>query len=305
MTYENFIQELIAHLTLRFSEDTTFHVKRILKNNNLSLDGLVISDPAVNISPTIYLSHFYDDYVGGEPISQICDELVACYEQHRLSDSIDISFFTDFTRVKNNIIFKLIHTQSNQELLEQIPSIPYYDLSIVFCYYMTFDENMVAPNDTNATILIRNEHLTYWDTSPKQLLALAMENAPELLPATVHHLPQLLTKICESPKDLGIPLDEIADQIPLYVLTNNQRFFGAGVMLYKDILAQCVAMLGEQFYMIPSSIHEVIVLPLSSDYDIEMLNEMVREVNHYHVAVDEVLSDHVYLYDAEKQAFVF
>lgn len=304
MTYETFIEELLADLTLRFPKDTSFHIRRILKNNSLSMDGLIITTPSVNISPTIYLSQYYEEYVAGNSISKICDDVVACYEQHKVTQSIDISFFTDFSQVRDNIIFKLIHTESNQELLQDVPHLPYYDLSIVFCYFLSDDACQVTSKESNATILIRNEHLAYWDQTADSLFALAKKNAPRLFPPQVQRLPELLTEIWEDWSDTDMSVEELSEQIPLYVLTNNSRFLGASVLLYENVLEQCAHHLGTRFYIIPSSIHEILILPLSTEYDVDTLNEMVREVNHFHVAVDEVLSDHVYLYDSKQQAFV-
>ncbi|MDD6194690.1 MAG: DUF5688 family protein [Lachnospiraceae bacterium] len=304
MTYENFIEELLADLTLRFPEKTEFQVKRILKNNGLSMDGLLITDPSINISPTIYLPQYYEEYIDGKSISNICDGLVACYERHKVSQSIDISFFTDFSQVRDNIIFKLIHTESNQELLMDVPHITYYDLSIVFCYYLPANTCQVTSEETNATILIRNEHLIHWDETAESLFILAKKNSPRLFPPQLQRLPELLTDIWgELPED-NISMEEVSEQIPLFVLTNQSRFFGAGVLLYDNILEQCAKKLGSRFYVIPSSIHEVLLLPFSQDIHEEDLNEMVQEVNCHHVAIDEVLSDHVYLYDVERRAFI-
>lgn len=305
MTYENFIEELLADLALRFPEDTGFLIKRILKNNSLSMDGLLITDPSINISPTIYLPRYYEDYIGGKSISNICDELVTCYEKYKVSQSIDISFFTDFSRVKDNIILKLIHTESNGELLQGIPHITYYDLSVVFCYYVPANTCAVASEETNATILIRNEHIACWNETAESLFALAKENSPRLFPPQMQRLPELLAEIWGDLPEEDTAMDDLSEQIPLYVLTNRSRFFGAGALLYEGMLEQCAKKLGSRFYVIPSSIHEVLLLPLSQDIYEEDLNEMIQEVNCHHVAIDEVLSDHVYLYDSQEHSFTF
>lgn len=304
MTYENFLHEVVADLTLRFPEDTEFLVKRILKNNSQSMDGLLITTPSVNISPTIYLKEYYEAYLDGQSISDICDGLVACYEKHKVSESIDISFFMDFSRVRDNIILKLIHTESNRELLQDVPHIPYYDLSVVFCYYVPANTCEVASEDTNATILIRNEHLSHWNETAESLFSLAKENSPRLFPPQIQPLPQLLAEIWGEFPEEDTAMEDISEQIPLYILTNRSRFFGAGVLLYDNILEQCAQTLGPRFYVIPSSIHEVLLLPCTRDVGRSDLNEMVKEVNAHHVAPEEVLSHHVYLYDMAENAFI-
>ena len=98
MTYESFKQELIQMLSVHLSADTSFQVQQILKNNGLRLDGLSISTPEVNISPTIYLNYYYEQYQSGTSLDSIADKILACYHRYRMEESIDLSFFENFCK---------------------------------------------------------------------------------------------------------------------------------------------------------------------------------------------------------------
>lgn len=92
-----------------------------------------------------------------------------------------------------------------------------------------------------------------------------------------------------------VPCDTL--EPPIYVLTNQLKFFGASVLLYRDILKKCSDLFKDDFYLIPSSIHEVIALPKELVSSRENLNALIQEVNREHVAPEEILSDHFYFYN--------
>ena len=95
--------------------------------------------------------------------------------------------------------------------------------------------------------------------------------------------------------------DIIEEEIPLFVMSNGDYMNGASVILYKDVLRDFAKYMEYDLYILPSSIHEVIIL-LDNEYAKapEELARMVRETNRIVVDREEILSDHVYYYDREK-----
>ena len=89
------------------------------------------------------------------------------------------------------------------------------------------------------------------------------------------------------------------DICPMYVATNSKKLNGACVMIYDGLLRDFARKVGRSFYIIPSSIHEVILIPDTLDMDIRYMKAMVKEVNGTEVALEEVLSDNVYRYDID------
>ena len=115
MTYEIFKEELISLLEERMEADWSLDVRPVLKNNDLWLDGLSILQSSVNISPTIYLNTCYDYYLQGTTIEEVADNVFANLMGNQMQENVDLSFLTDFAKVQEHIIFKLISMKQNQE----------------------------------------------------------------------------------------------------------------------------------------------------------------------------------------------
>lgn len=287
MTYEIFKDTLYSELSAYFPPDTTISYHSVPKNNHVILDALTILESGFNIAPTIYIQQYYEKLKEGTSFSDVFKQILDTYHQYRPMENIDTSFFSDFEHVKSNIVYKLIHYEQNKELLSNIPHIPFLDLAIVFYY-------LVATTDCGtATILIQNPHLQFWNTDTETLYALAKENTPSLLSPCFEKLTNILSEMM----DEFPPEKEELFSLPMYVLTNKNRFLGAGCILYDNLLANWANKLSCDFYIIPSSIHEVLVIPADDSMTKEYFGEMIQEVNTTQLSPEEVLSDHVYFYD--------
>lgn len=145
--------------------------------------------------------------------------------------------------------------------------------------------------------LVTNRNLQELGISMKQFQEDALAAASE------NH-PVQLTTIEEA---LGMPADILPEKDPgepqLYVASNDRMQLGAGVLAYPGFLDQAAERLGGDFYVLPSSIHEVLLLPDHQDMTIADLNGIVRSVNAQEVAPEERLSDHVYHYDSREKVF--
>lgn len=300
MTYNFFKETLVAELKGYFPPDTTISIYTIPRNNRVSVDGLTILESGYNIAPTIYIQEYYKKLQKGRSFSEVFSLILEAYYQYRPTENIDTSFFQDFTHVKKRIVYKLIHYERNKALLEKIPYIPFLDLAMVFYC-------LISSNDSGtATILIHNEHLKLWHTDLKTLEQLARQNTPLLLPACLEQLSNMLDsldtdhrrELSELSMELGGPFDlDAYSAVPMYILTNKIRFLGASCLLYETPLADFAREQNSDLYLIPSSIHEILLVPAKSRMTRESFNEMIREVNSTQLAPEEILSDHVYYYD--------
>lgn len=288
MTYQQFLTEIQTQLNPLLHSDVTIQLQKIRKNNGITLDGLTILQKGCNISPTIYLNDYYKEYQAGTSLSHILLHIKEIYQTYRPNHSIDVTFFTDFENVRHRILFKLIHYQKNEELLKEIPHFRYLDFAVVFyCLLSTSAQG-------NATILIRSTHLSYWNISADDLYSCALENTPAQLPADFEPLMPLLHKLMPLPFPADIMEEE--SETPLYVLTNKAKLYGASCILYPNLLDSIADKLACDLYLIPSSIHEFLILPALPETCIQDLNAMIHEVNSTQVEEEEILSDHAYFY---------
>lgn len=284
MQYETFKYLIVEELHSHFEEPKKITIQKIKRNNGIKLDGLIILEKGMNIAPTIYLDYYFEKYQQGTSFSEIFEELLHDYEENRPLASVNVSFFTDFEQVKHQIVFKIINYNKNKELLTDIPYFHYLDLAIVFYCLVHSDAN------GNASILIHNQHLERWKIDKAQLLEMANENTPHLLKYDLKSMKSILS--AETNLD-------VSDMYPMYVLTNTSRLNGACCILYENLLQKIAERINSDYFILPSSIHEVILLPAKDRSAIVALSEMVKEVNTSEVSEDEILSDHAYFYSRE------
>lgn len=294
LTYDSFKEQLCVDFRKLFADGTQISISSFSHNNRNFLDGLTILEAGSNISPTIYLEEYYTRYVEGAALPDIEQQIYDYYQQHRARQNIDTSFFTCLDRVRPRIACKLVNYDKNRELLKEIPHFAYLDLAIVFYY--------LIPDDSrgNASILIYNSHLAYWNISKDALLLFAQTNTPSLLPwrcnSMAHLLFPTLDALPESEKQETLELLK-HEAIPMHVLTNCRCFLGACCILYPDVLKTISDGFGDNLILLPGSIHEFILVPSAFTEDPEELRKIVREVNLTAVAPEEILSDSIYLYD--------
>lgn len=291
MNYETFKSSAVTSIQNYFGEKTSVSLHPVMKNNNILLDGLFIQDQSLNITPAIYLNHYYEDYLSGKPFSSVLDDIVIAYQNNLPVENMDFSFFTDYDKIKYQIIYKLINYNQNQKILEDVPHYRFLDLAIVFCCYLP------DMPDGNATILIHNHHLGIWKISADLLYELAIKNTPILLPYEITGMEDALKKICPEFCLPDSESDGLTETPSMYVLTNTEKLYGASAMLYPDVISYFADSVNCDLYILPSSIHEVLLLPKKSDSDIIALNLIIQDVNASQVPKEEILSDHAYIFE--------
>ncbi len=299
MEFTNFTTLVRNEVEKRAGENYHVKLNDVVKNNGIILRGITLMQDDSNISPTIYLNPYYDAYENGETtLGTVIDEVIDTYERNKVNRSIDMRFFLDYDSVKTRITYKLINTEKNKELLNDIPHIPFHDLSIVFQCLIS------GERFGNATILIHNVHLQLWKVNARELYERAMENTPILQGYDVTDMNTVLEEMraFEEIEDTEYE-EDIQQQVPMYVLSNKSRVHGAACILYPDILKDFAAVVEKDLYVLPSSIHEVILLPAEGTEDSEQLKLMVHEINESQVEDEEVLSDSVYFYRRRDDAF--
>ena len=294
MEYNQFLSYIQSAIQDFMGSDATVSLHKVVKNNNLCLDGLTILPSGKNISPTIYLNSYYQDFLDGIPLCDIVRTILRLYENFPPIRDICPEQLQNFQAVRSRIAYRLSHFHSNRPLLKQIPHIPWLDLAIVF--FVLIDSSP----DEELTVTITREHLKLWHISEQQLFETAAHNTPLLYPSRCMALEQMIGELCcFDPDDSTCP--ESSPSLPMYILTNEKRVNGAACILYDHILQEFAVQTGGDFFVLPSSIHETILIPRHEHLKIEDLNAMVREINDTEVAPWDKLSDHVYCYHAGEQ----
>ena len=295
MEYKKFVCMVEEKLNLKLEGGMKASKYSVVKNNGMEKTGMILESDEYNIAPAIYLEEFFEQYQKGMSIDRIVNEILEFYEKVKVEEDYDVSQLSLYENVKKKVAFKLVNTEKNQQMLKEVPHIPLLDLSIVFYILVDVDEK------GSATIQIRNEHIENWNVNVEQLYKDEKLNVKCLIPARLMCMQHVIEKLCDISK--GEEKDLLKAKFPpenkefMYILTNSIHQFGAAVLAYPNILEMASRIIGEDFYLLPSSIHEVILIPKSKSPDLKDLNEMINEVNETQVQEEEVLSDHAYYYE--------
>ena len=302
MEFTSFTTLVREEVEKRAGESYKVRINDVRKNNGVILRGLTVMQDDSNISPTIYLNNYYEAYENGEAtLVNVVNDVMDTYYRNKVNQSVDMRYFMNYACVKEHIVYKLVNTEKNKELLEDIPHVEFLDLSVVF-------QCLVAKECFGtASILIHNAHIKLWDIPVMELFRAAKDNTQRILGYEIKGINDAIYEIMQEDEQEGFCFDgciaEFADSVPMYVLSNKSRVEGAACMIYPDLIKDFAEALGS-LYIIPSSIHELLLLPVTNANESQDIKNMIREINDTQVKMEEILSYSLYLFDKEKEKIV-
>lgn len=258
----------------------------VVKNNGLVLDGVIVRTPDDIVSPTIYLNDAANRvFDWEESVNSACDQLLNSIEQAQ-NEKLDVDLHSiNHENANCNIRATVINADKNKELLKQCPHELIEDLAIVCRCYVS----------DNASFIVKNEHLYLLQLSSSEALEIAKKNSINKDEYQIKNIAEVINEV------MGMDDDIMQDdmQPPIYVITNQSRCQGAaGIFINEELRQEVMDVIGEDYYVIPSSIHEVLVVGTST-IEKEDLKAMIMDVNENHVSQDEYLSDEPYVCRAD------
>ena len=299
MVYKQFQKAVLESLKERLGFEYHLTLTTITKNNGLTLDGICIGYKESLTAPTIYLKAFFDAYSRGKPFDLIINEMIEQYRTYQLPNPHSIETLFSKKPITDKIVYRLINKSANQTLLNDLPhlSFPDLDLSLIFC--LSVERN----HDHLLTTLIHKNHQKLFQLSTEDLYQAAKENTPRLFPSRIRSLQEVIKEIAGKSQDTEINEEEWSEFFnqtplspPMYVLTNSSGTYGAACLFYEGILKDFAACTGGDLIILPSSIHEVLIIPYSKHISYEELAETVLSINQQEVAKEDRLSNHIYHY---------
>lgn len=296
MNYEIF-KDVVAEKFMDFLPDEMqgryeLNVRKINKvNTEFDAISLIDKEKTNSVSPSLYINDMYKEYCQSEDLNAVLDRTVFMMVSHmKRAKSISL----DFKTARENIVFQLINTENNRELLKDIPSRQFNDLSFIYRWLVDINGEELG------SIIVTNDLAEKLQLTEEELYELASENTCKLLPATITPMNEVIRKLMVSD---GMPeemieamLPDIPEEDALWVIGNEKGINGAVSMLYGGLLADLADKLDSDLYVLPSSIHETIAVS-SHNFTPEELLTMVKEVNETQVLPEERLTDNVYFYD--------
>lgn len=295
--FSEFEKAVVENIRLVMGDDYLVKTHEVIKNNDNFLKAVVIKKQGNQISPSIYLEGFYEKYrESGVDIEEICDEIIRLYKSNCTNSCSDACNYEDYNFIKDKLCFKLVNAETNKQLLKEVPWFPYLDLAIVFYAIVEIDGV-----EGEGTILVRNNHLDLWGISREELLEVARMNTPKLMEADERTMQSI---ICDILKKKDVDTEEFMQLYGNYfdenmiVLSDKKMLFGASVLIYDGILEELSDRFNQDLCILPSSIHEIIVVPYNKE-DNDRLNSIVKSVNEQELTPCDVLSSHIYIFSRE------
>lgn len=284
MNYKQFIETVKVRISGLIGPDREVITKTILKVNDTKKIGILIKEEGNDLMPTIYLEEYFEMYEKGRDIDQIVDDIILLNATATIPEVKDMTTLMHFDNMKNKIMYRIINKERNQELLKTMPHREYLDFAIT--YYVLMEAELTAC----MTIKVENYHLEKWNITEEELYVLAKENTSRDMEVSLRHMNEVLCS--------GTPFGKkgfTQEESYMYSLTNYYVHYGAATLLYDGVLEKIHDKIGHDFYVFPSSVHDLVIFPQKEDMDIEFLQDMVSSGNCY-VYDDEFLSSNAYRY---------
>ena len=258
----------------------------VSKNNSFKKMGLCVTLLGGNCGPTIYLDDYFDDYENGQSFDSVFNDIVSMLDRHLVENKVDVSFFTDFNKVYDSICFRVVGAKKNEERLKERPYRLIEDLAVI--YYISMKSRGIE-----GSVAIKNTLMDIWNVSEEDLFEAAMDNTPRIYPANI--LP--MSKFMSRQTGQKLMLDDFFTT-GFLVGSNTECINGANVILYPELLKKVGEQFDSNYFIIPSSVHEVLfVKELFYQGDTKTLEDMIHVVNSSCVLPEDVLSDSLYYYD--------
>lgn len=272
-------------------------IVKVTKDNDMVLDGLIIREEKNGGCPTVYLEQYYGEEVSGTDETKIMEKIAADYqaavEYYAKLKDLDVS---DWNNVQGKVGYYLVNKDLNRERLKDKVFMTIGDLAKVYIVIANF-----WTKGFNYT-LIPQDILSEWGVSEDELDKAAEANMAVRFPAVLLSIDEYFRE-----NATGRPAANLfrrgrkTDSDIMYVLTNRSRLNGATVMMYPGILQKIRDALGKDYYIIPSSVDDVMIVPKKSDIRGYVLEEILRERNVI-MPRNKILSNNVYEYIEESRS---
>ena len=300
MNYEEFKAKLTEEVKENLYERninvdiTTTMVEKM----NQTYEAMTVMPEGSKIGMNLNFQVYHDAYESGLDLDYIIDRVVNDIESHLPEmPTVDPAQLTNYEVMKEKLAMEVVSYDRNEELLVKVPHKRMEDMAVIYRFELDMDPR------NRSTILVTHSLMEQMGINHEQLHEDALKNAPVMRPAVIQGMTEVLMEMM-GPEMGGLLEDmEIPQQEFMYVASVPNKTAGAGVLAYQEFMDQAAERLGGDFFILPSSIHEVLLVPDDGVKSFHELKAMVEEVNATQVAPEEKLTDSVYHYDCKEHIF--
>lgn len=293
LSYEEFQKELQREIGSFLPQDAVYETElNRVEKNNMTLQALSIRRVGENTAPNFYLKGYYNQYQSGESLNEICKQIGELYGRITFPD-ITVRELSSYENIREHLEIHLVSKENNGAFLAKGP----YRLNEIGAEIVYV--NLEKSKDGQTMMRVTNELMEQYHITPEALFAQAYQNTVEQYPLEIKTMHEVMREI------MGMEMDEFLGEVhtngtQTYVVSNAQRINGATVLLYPDTLRKIEERVGGEYYILPSSTHEVLAIPKNQAPTPTELRQMVREINRDQVKPTERLAGEVFLYKANE-----
>lgn len=289
--YEEYIKEHIKeYLPSEFGE-ARVSIKKETKNNDRSVTLLTIMKPGENINPAIHIDKFVKQIHDGRDLDAVMWEIANIRVTYKCDKSWTLN---NYEIIKPLLSIQICDTENNIEYLKDKPHIPFGDFSIFYRIQTSYRDDGIV------SAAINNDTLKLWGITKERLHKDTISAEKNRNSVCLYNIEDMLNqaKSKKEPENL-FGQEQIINtkQHYMYVLTNRDKTNGAGVLAIDGVLEKIGKSFNSDFYVLPSSVHEVIILPDIIGMDLATCEGIVKDINAAMVAPGDRLSDKVQRYD--------
>ena len=299
ITYEEFVAMVCERLRRRYPERSV-DLHKILKPNQPALDGITVLQQGKQMSPMVYLNDLYAELISGRDMNLIMENIDGFIDDAACDLDLDVTALKDPDFIRDKLLYKVINYPQNIDMLKTMPHRRFMDLAVVY-YFILRDANIGT-----ATSLVFQTHTDLWGLTEEEMFELASRNTPKVLGCVIRNMDIMVRELLLSEMRRTLRATEEYERFkllhpreqalanPMFVMTNADGYQGAASMLQTDRIAQFAKEMEDDLYILPSSVHEVILLPKHFAPDGCEVEKMVKEINDTELAPQDRLSDHLY-----------
>ena len=270
-------------------------INRVEKLQGESYTAITLTPEGTNVGMNLNANQLYGRLQHGESYDRILKSAVdQAKEQLAHIPSFNIAELSSYETARELLFVDVVSTKANAEMLSKVPHTEMEDISMV--YRMQVEQL----SDGAATVLINDGLMERMGITGEQLHADAMANSEQLRPVSMRTMAEVMSEMMGLPEE-AFPMNTGVPQ--MYVVTTQDSFHGAAAAFYPDFMDKAAREIGGDFFILPSSVHEVLLLPDDGSQNIEELKAMVTGINATEVAPADRLTDSVYHYDAAERIF--
>lgn len=294
--YEEIINAIREEIPEEIRDMMEVDIREIVKANDTVLHGVIIKTPEQAIVPTIYIEDCIKQMPEGFAMKDLAEAIISLYHVGMREAPAVESLSLEFDDIKDKLVVQLAEVDRNRDRLKELAYKPLDNGMVMLAYVVVQEDERGSMRFAVTKDIVEGQNYDIdkmFETAMKNNEPVLVDISDAIFSDGIEFAENLFDK-------------ELSDKLPdgMYTLTNSSTNLGAAVLYYPDVQKRIGDMLQNSYYVLPSSIHELMILPRSANDNLEIFRKMVKEANETVVNPQEVLSDRVFMYDREKERLV-